>query len=434
VEHKKRGRPRLRDDREHRLEQAAAAAIAAQQSASSQPSVGPGPIRGHRRADSLRVLRSSTNSGRASTESSGQITLPAPDPRGMGGIASPVTSFGSYYQPPPEPTRTPGPLLTAFLNMDLRILKASDAFRTLLAEGSDVRGRQLSEFLSNQHEPSLQRLQSDLRDERTRRDPTFLPGIFPDQQEQNAVQNHDVEDVEILSHGFDDRGDTYTFVLPNGRTEQIQVRIRLARTTIFFATIMLYRRVPQAPLATSAFARRQSIDHYSAMAPQPSPTHSSFQHTGPPSPYATSAPGSPFSTMHAVLMTTLPPTSSSISAAYGTSPVGLRSDQGYFTRMPSNLAPSPGMYPPPPPPPGLTRSHSAISDSRPNTARERRRPEALTGNYHLPPIISSAPTTPVNQYFEHQPGSARRRTPTQAEEEEDTRKRRRLNIKEIIDR
>jgi hypothetical protein len=413
-----------------------------------------GRSHGHRRADSLRVLRSQKLSG-GSNKGPAQLPLPAPDARGFGApIPGQITPYGSYYQAAPEPTRTPGPLLTAFLNMDLRILKASDAFRALFADGGDVRNRHISEFVAGQHEPALQRLQSDLRDERTRREPTFLPGIFPGAQEQDAVQSYDVEDVEALSHPYDDRSDLYTFVLANGRTEQIQVRVRLARTSTFFATIMLYRVAPQAPYARSAFAmRRQSLDPYSAMAPQASPTQMTFGHTGPPSPYATSTPGSPFSSLPTALMTTLPPVSSSISTNYSTSPAGVRPEQGsYFPRLgPSSLATAsvPGMYPPPPPPP-LSRPQSTASDSRPGTARERHRPEPLSGggSFQLPPI--SAPTTPItSQFFEQsQPGSAgqqqpqapgsvgstRRRTPTADEDEEDSRKRRRLNITEIIEK
>jgi hypothetical protein len=366
------------------------------------------------------------------------MTLPAPDQRSFGGLAAPPVGYSSYFPNPPEPTRNPGAPITAFLNMNLEILRASNTFRNLLADGREVRGRSFSEFIAPVQAPGLQRLQSDLRDERSRREPTFLPGIFPDEQEQNAVQNHDVEDVETLSQGYDDhRREAYTFLLPNGRTEQIQIRVRLARTSTFFATVVLYRTTPQQlPSATSAFARRQSLDPYGAMAPQHSPTHSNFgQHPGPQSPYSTSAPGSPFSTLSQALMTTLPPTSSSIPTSYSTAPSTMRTDQGYFGRAPSALM---SMYPPPPPP--QSRPHS--SESHSSAALERRRPgvEALQGGIQLPPIERSGPTTPItSQFFEQQQqqAGAMRHTPSDRSaegDEEDSRKRRRLNIKEIIEK
>ncbi|KAF2422379.1 hypothetical protein EJ08DRAFT_664850 [Tothia fuscella] len=437
VEHKKRGRPRLRDDREQRLELAAAAAIAAQnsQQAHTQPRVQmSGFSRVHRRADSLRVLRSSTQGPAPQSP----MTLPAPDRRGLQAISGPSTGYSSYYPPPPlpEPARTPGPAITAFLNMDLQILRASDSFIALFHDGRDLRGRHLSDFVAATQQPNLQRMQFDLRDERTRREPTFLPGIFPGEQEQNVIQNHDVEDVDMLSHGYDDhRRETYTFILPGGRTEQIQIRLRLARTSTFFATLVLYRMASQIAPATSAFSRRQSLDPFSAMGAQPSPTHSTISQSS----YTASAPVSPFSTLPQALMTTLPPTSSSMSSTYGTSPAGGPSSQGYFTCAPPTMM---GMYPPPPPlsrPPSQPAESYAQSQISQHQGRERRRPEPLLqGSIQLPPITSSAPTTPItsHRFEQQQHGTSMRPSQvvrTATEDEEDTRKRRRLNIKEIID-
>lgn len=439
MEHKKRGRPRLRDDRDQRLEQAAAAAVAAAV-ATAQHAQRPidltqsgGRVHDPRRGDSLRVLRSQASGDEGlQGEVQGQMPHLVVDPR-----------YQQYYQPGPESYRNTEPPLTAFLNMDLRVLKASNELRRLFADGGDIRGRPLSDFIGPQHQQALQRIQSDLRDERTSREPTFLPGIFPEQQEQESVAGMDVEAAESVSQGYSERRDTFSFRMANGRTEHLHVRLRLAKTRTFFATLILQRQQMQPqPIPQQSAYGRPGV--YLSI-PQPSPTQMGFPQHGPPSPYNTnnSAPGSPFSTLHTALITTLPP-SSSHSTLYSYAPSQARSDQGFFSvRHPTSAAA--GMYPPPPP--ALSRPPSALSNSRPNTARERQRPAPL-GNLQLPPIVSSAPTTPMtSDFFHHQqvaPSSEPRRQsplrrspehrPSSDDDEEDQRKRRRLDITNIIDR
>ncbi|TID21322.1 gb [Venturia nashicola] len=440
VEHKKRGRPRLRDDRDQRLEQAAAAVVAAavatsQHSRRSSDLALSGRVHGHRRGESLRVLRSQASGGEGlQGEAQGQMPHLMADPR-----------YQQHYQPGPESYRNTGPPLTAFLNMDLRILKASTELRRLFADGGDIRNRSLSDFIGPQHQQALQRIQSDLRDERTSREPTFLPGIFPEQQEQESVAGMDVEAAESVSQGYSERRDSFSFRLASGRTEYLHVRLRLAKTRTFFATLILQRQHMQVqPIPQQSPYGRPG--GYLPM-PQPSPTQLGFPQHGPLSPYNTSinnsAPGSPFSTLHTALTTTLPPPSCH-STSYSYAPSQARADQGLFS---ARHAPSPavGMYPPPPPP-ALSRPPLAFSDSRPNTARERQRPAPL-GNLQLPPIVSSAPTTPLtSDFFHHQLGSSSeprhhsplRRSPGQRpspdDDEEDQRKRRRLDITQIIER
>lgn len=439
MEHKKRGRPRLRDDRDQRLEQAAAAAVAAAV-ATAQHAQRPsdlshsGPVHGHRRGDSLRVLRSQATGGEGlQGEAQGQMPHLTVDPR-----------YQQQYQPGPESYKNTGPPLTAFLNMDLRILKASDEFKRLFTDGGDIRGRSLSDFIGSQHQQALQRIQSDLRDERTSREPTFLPGIFPEQQEQESVAGMDVEAAESVSQGYSERRETFSFRTASGRTEHLHVRLRLAKTRTFFATLILQRQQlqPQLTPQPSPYGRPGGY----LPVPQPTSIQIGYPQHGPPSPYTSnnSAPGSPFSTLHTALITTLPPASSH-STSYSYAPSQARTDPGFLSvRHPTSAAA--GMYPPPPPP-VLSRPPSALSDSRPNTARERHRPAPL-GNLQLPPIVSSAPTTPMTSDFFHfqqmGPSSEPRRKsplrrspdhrPSSDDDEEDQRKRRRLDITQIIER
>jgi hypothetical protein len=350
-----------------------------------------------------------------------------------------------YYPPTPDLTWRNEPYV-AFLNLDLRILKATDQLRSLLADRGDVRGRALEEFVDNRHMDALHRLQNELREERTQREPTFLPGIFPGEQEQQAVQQLNENDVDRITQGYTDRSDTWSFLVAHGRLEMFHCRIRLARTSIFFATLSLQRvAVPSTHAQISGYPmRRQSIDMAASLQTHPSGPHGrdsiGYAPAGPSSPFAQSAPSSPFSTLPQHLITTLPTAAGSALSTLGPSPLMQDLVGGYFPRQAAIAAGRGGASMQPPPQPGLQAP-------RPNTAREPRRPEPLSG-LQLPPLLSSsAPTTPLgNQFFEQQmqqqgstsqPGSARRGStdrPDDPDSEETNRKRRRLNIGEIIEK
>ncbi|KAF2401326.1 hypothetical protein EJ06DRAFT_387423 [Trichodelitschia bisporula] len=190
VEHKKRGRPRLRDDRDR-------PEVRAQSTSQAPHSIqAPTTGLGHRRAEPFRILRSHDSEDRERGGLPAGVPQMAYSSRSYAQLEPPIGEAGSYYTQGLETSSPPPPPLVAYLNLNLRILKANDTFRDLLADGRDVRGRMLSDFMASGHDEALQRLQSELRDERSRREPTFLPSIFPDEQEQNAVQGLDEWDLE----------------------------------------------------------------------------------------------------------------------------------------------------------------------------------------------------------------------------------------------
>lgn len=331
-------------------------------------------------------------------------------------VPGPGPSYGSYYASgPPDQSRVSSIGLTAFLNLNLQILKASEGLRSLLGGSSDVIDQPLTEFVTSQYEQNIQRIQNDLRNERSQREPQYLPAIFPDEQERAAARDHNTDEAEFLSRGFIDRSDIFTFRLASGHMENYEVRIRLARTTTFFATMILRRMAPPpTAIAPSPYARGGA---YASINDPLSPARS---------PYGTSTPGSPFSTLPTALITSLPPPSS-IPPSYTYAPPGGRAELGYFGR---SGQPSP-MYPPPPP-------HYTPTERRPSTSQEHRRSGPQV---QLPPIVSSAPTTPLTSQFLETGvptttgSTSRPRSPRTASDndEEETRKRRRLNIQEIIE-
>jgi hypothetical protein len=389
---------------------------------------------GHSRGGSLeyqRVTRSNSTRQQATAREPrrGIQALPQPSPS-----AGTVTDV--FYPPRPQPPQGPAPLV-AFLNLDLRILKCNEVFRSIFQPDGDPRGRLLSEFVDQRHSVALTQLQNGLREERTRREPTFLPGIFPGPQEQQAVETVDERDVDRITQGFDDRAEQWTYVLPGGQLETMLSRVRLAKTSIYFAVIVLRRIAQPSPRRPAGFGRPRSIELAAAGSfppPQPSPTHMQFLQSGPRSPFVagSSAPSSPFANL-LTLGTSLPPT---------TVPSLARTEQGYFAPTGPLLTAPLQMQPPPQPSLAFSRPPSANTEIRPSSARERRRPEPL-GSLYLPPIVSSAPTTPMTgDFFQHhstpQAGSAGARTPDQGEggegQEESGRKRRRMDITDIVEK
>jgi hypothetical protein len=465
VEHKKRGRPRIQPER---------GSIG---SARGPPAITP-PTHMPSAAEQYRVLRSQGNMG---PDRRGSLPVIASssqshhnlDPRlGQGPqSASPeVTSFRFGHQEPRR-WRTESLPLVAFLNLDLRILKAMEPLRALIADSGDVRGTMLEALLAPRHRESLRRLETSLREERTQREPTLLPSIFPDESEARAVQHLSESDVPHITQGYNvDHTDTWTFVLPHGRTETFYCRVRLARTSVFFA-VMELQRIASASSQTSNYANAPSSDLFAPRSPFSAPRsiQREMYPPAPPSPFARSEPVSPFSSLPGHLTSSLPhgsPASLLPSAHPSVSPGRdlAFGSSSYFPRQPGTTSPGTGGYPPtsgasmqPPPNPSLSGMPGL---PRSNTSgREMRRPEPLS-NVQLPPIITSAPTTPINSsFFEsqsssagHRPqqstpvmttpqyqqgsGSARRSSPGEDTDEESSssRKRRRLNIGEIIEK
>ncbi|CAN9157004.1 unnamed protein product [Alternaria sp. RS040] len=64
-------------------------------------------------------------------------------------------------------------LPVVYLNLDLVIQKANQAFADLVSFLGDIRGKHLGDLLEAQQNESMQRLRNELRDERDEREPTY---------------------------------------------------------------------------------------------------------------------------------------------------------------------------------------------------------------------------------------------------------------------
>lgn len=441
--HKKRGRPRLRDDRDFtRPEEGrqqpdqtlgsnplpATEAFAHQTSYPASYS--------HRVADFSRTTAAQRGSSIPNVVAS-SIGSRTPSIGGYGGVsASPYTVGQDFaYQSLP----------IAFLNLDLVIQKSNQAFKDLVSFLGNVEGKHLAELLESRQGESLQRLRNDLRDERDEREPTYMAPITPVGHDpmRSVMDSVGDRDVEHVSQGFTDRPIFLSYRLPTGQYQSLQTQIRLAKTSLYFVTLVV--RTPTSRLSGSALLTHQfapptpihSSQSISAPSAHPMRTgHYTPQQARPPS-SASSAPNSPYSFNFSSVRTSLPsfsPSSYASSPTYGYSPTA-GPEAGYFST-----------YQPP-----QSVAYAAPYASAPRTGsvtseplRELNRPARLEG-LQLPPIRTGpAPLgSPLHLMTSHSATDTdrervrRRESSSSADKRPDTPgeagKRRRLNIQEVLE-
>jgi hypothetical protein len=438
VQHKKRGRPRLRDDKEFGRGDDGRPVVPSQV-------LGPSPITGsdpypqqsafassHRATDSLRsVGRHAQGLEDTSNARLQSISAPGGSPSRLGSFGGALYTAGqnSGYQTLP----------VAFLNLDLVVLKANQAFRDLVALPGDIRGESLMEMLEDRQVDVLQRIRNELREERDEREPAYMAPITP--LGQDPVQSVAERDVDHVSQGFVDRSFFLNFRLPNRHYQSLQTQIRLAKTSLYFVTVVVHTpsRTAGPPLLTQHLAPPTPIRASQTLSAPTGPTRDFGPYSARPSSSASSAPTSPYFNFSTV-RTSLPTFSAS---SYGNSPSYNYSptagpEQGYFSTIQPPAQPGSG-YPSPYPP--LSRTGSIISEP----LRELNRPARLEG-LQLPPIRTGpAPplASPLSQEFSE---SARERHVHNVRKHEtsppsavanpdtpDTGKRRRLNIHEVLE-
>lgn len=231
VPHKKRGRPRLREDTEFQVETSTGQlGRPFEQLPTSIAPPGERPIAAirHRRGDSLRTLRSY-----GSSPSSSSIVSPT-----YGRPAS-----RSIHEVVPPVFVTP----IAFLDLDLVIIRANAAFYQLFAGSQELRGRRLTDIARPADADSFQNVRNSLREEREAKEPAYLPPIL--QSGHDPLSGTTEGDVQAVTRGFEDRQYMWTYGLASGVEQALQTRICLAKSSIYFVTLTL-PPFPQARLYT----------------------------------------------------------------------------------------------------------------------------------------------------------------------------------------
>ncbi|KAF2131413.1 hypothetical protein P153DRAFT_286118 [Dothidotthia symphoricarpi CBS 119687] len=444
VQHKKRGRPRLRDDREfarpEQGRQASSQLLGVVPALASEAFTHQTPystLHSHRASDLPRTLVGITQE-----DSNISNIRPPPSLSSGGSLSNSVSSYSGVSSTP----YSTGPNLAyqsspvAFLNLDLVIQKSNQAFQDLVSFLGDVQGKNLGDLVEPRQNEVLQLLRNKLRDERDEREPAYMAPITPVGQDpmRSVMESVEDRDVERVSQGFTDRPIALHFRLRTGQYQSFQTHVRLAKTSLYFATLVV-RTPPRSvgpPLLTHHIPPTPARGSMSAPTTAP-PRDYTPQQIRPPS-SASSTSASPYLSFSSV-RTSLPafsPSSYGSSPSYNYSPGG-GPEQSYFPTMqpPSQ----PGAYPTAYPPASQPRTQSVTSES----LRQLNRPARLE-SLQLPPIRTGAAPlgSPLHLESSHSAAEGEqtrvrpRESPPAVESRPaspDAHKRRRLNIHEVLE-
>lgn len=435
MQHKKRGRPRLRDDKEFgRGEEGRQAhthllgplppSVPTQDAFGHQSAFSSS----HRATDPLRVL------GRPDREPQGIPIQPQPHAQRIsgnyGGVSSPA--YG------PGPSLANQSLPVAYLDLDLVIIKSNQAFQDLVAFLGDIRGKNLAELLETRSTDVLHRVRNELRTERDEREPAYMAPITPVGQN-DPVHSVLEEDVNQVSQGFTNRSFLINFRLPNGQHQSLQTQIRLAKASIYFVSLVVH--TPPRPAGPSLLTQQLAPPtpvgaSQSLSAPTTAPVREFAPYPRRPSSSTSSAPTSPYFNFNSV-RTSLPGMSAS---SYGSSPSYNYSptagaEPSYFPTIQPPRQPAP--YPSPYPPVSRTGSVNSEASIRQEPPRETmNRPGRLEG-LQLPPI-RTGPALPLHSprsqdFTRVRPRESPLSGASERPDTPDTGKRRRLNIHEVLE-
>lgn len=221
------------------------------------------------RSDSLRVLKSQDDARH----------MPAqPDFRQMNPAYQSHVPFDSRYLNAP----------VAFLDLTLKVVRTNGAFSNL-AQHTDTIGKDLTDFVDPLDHRILQDLQRKLREERNAAEPIYLPPLYGGT---DAIPAVEATNVDFVTQQYQDRPANLTFRI-NGQIFNLNVNFRLAKTDIFFVTLVLPSLEPVQPVYSFAQQQqqhqRQSLAaSYSYAQPRMTMVNAPYaMGQNPPSPYYT---------------------------------------------------------------------------------------------------------------------------------------------------
>lgn len=239
VPHKKRGRPRLREESEFKTQQTTShqASQATTIAGSSQHPARVFAGTRSRRAESFRSMQSQTSDDTASYAGS----TPGMGPYGT--LQSPLSTHS--VPPRASGSRLIFDVATALLNLDLTIIRANRPFESIMLRGREARGCHIAEIAAPADAEAFQTIRNRLRAEREAREPAYMPPI--QQPGQDPVLQISEQDAEQYTVGFSDRTYTWTYVPPRVTAETFPARIRLAKASTYFVMLTLPSFRPQEP-------------------------------------------------------------------------------------------------------------------------------------------------------------------------------------------
>lgn len=257
VQHKKRGRPRLRDDKEARFDLSRPAA--SHEAAMRRPlSVYPP---GGSTASGYELSPHDTHAQRVLKPQPRELLAPRytdhPSPREMG-----------PYNPGPS-TTTQAPEYVAYLGLDMGFSWASEPF--LGALGGLHSRQTLEDVVAPSDRDKVLSLKSRILAEQKQREPNYLPPILGrgDQILQGlGFGAGDISRFHLNHHEY------LTFIRAEGQPRVYPVRLGLAKEASFFFIVLVLTFPGSAYSSTSPHERTAATSFYS----QPSTSQTSFSH------------------------------------------------------------------------------------------------------------------------------------------------------------
>ncbi|KAL2133904.1 hypothetical protein VTI74DRAFT_1469 [Chaetomium olivicolor] len=265
VQHKKRGRPRLRDDNQAKYDTrfgGGAEAMRRPLSSAYGPVSSLGMVYDDplRRTQSYRVLKSQPVESLA----------PRFPERGL-------ASDANIY--PAPLSITTGRVLeepVAFLTIGLEFSRVSASFLSTVGRAS-VSGLKLVNVLVAEERTKASTLQQQAQEEQTRKEPTYLPPIFNDRSE-TVMQSLGFTPEEVSRYPLP-WVDTLTFLGDDGQGRRLPIRAGLATRNSIYFVVLLLNRTPRSSYPTPSPRDLGASSYDPALQPyptQPTPLSATF--------------------------------------------------------------------------------------------------------------------------------------------------------------
>ncbi|GAB1318972.1 Zn(2)-C6 fungal-type domain-containing protein [Madurella fahalii] len=267
VQHKKRGRPRLRDDSQPKYDASGFGSATAAMRRPLSSAYGPGPSLGMVYDDNLRR----TQSYRVLKSQPAESIAPRFPERGL-------PSDANIYPPPLSMTTArASEEPVAFLTMNLEFSKASPSFLSAIRRAS-VTGLKLADVLTAEDRTKAARVERQAQEEQARTDPKYLPPVFSSGRGETVMQSLGFTPEEVLRYSLPWL-DTFNFVGDDGQGHLIPIRAGLAKeNSIYFVVLLLNRGprplypTPSPSIRDPAYSYETPLQHYS----QPTPLSATF--------------------------------------------------------------------------------------------------------------------------------------------------------------
>ncbi|KAK3487766.1 uncharacterized protein B0T23DRAFT_213901 [Neurospora hispaniola] len=257
VQHKKRGRPRLRDDR---------ADIKYDSARFGVPSDG-----------MRRPLSSQYHSGSSSTltfddalrrTQSFRVLKSQPPDSAVSRFAERGSTHDSnvFLAPLTMPTNPPEPV--AYLTVDLQVGKASKTFMDAIGRVS-VHGLRLADLVVGHDREKVAYIQRQMVDQQRRNEPNYLPPIFGKAEEERVMDMLSFSLEEISKYPLD-RQDILTFLGQDGLPRQLLLRTALSkRDSIYYVVLLLMSPVRPFNYSESSPSIRETTRSYQPYTQRP---------------------------------------------------------------------------------------------------------------------------------------------------------------------